>query len=203
VAQAPSYIKNADTSNITSEASLEQARKMAKEFFDLEQEIESLEEQLSTKNKEKLELQQRKLPELFNNIQIDRIGLPEDNVDVVIGPYYKANISTEWPEDRRKKAFDVLEEIDGDEIIRAVLSVEFNTEEYDDAKELFQFIRTQWPKANQHPMKLIKAVNWATLTSFIREYTEDESTDPLTDEQKEALGATIGVIAKIKKRKTK
>ncbi len=48
---------------------------------------------------------------------------------------------------------------------------------------------------------MVKSVPWTTLTKFVKEYTEDESTDPLTDEQKKALGATIGLVAKIKPRK--
>lgn len=203
MSQAPDFIRDADTSGIQSKDKLDQARKLGLEFFELEEEIEKLEEKLATKKERKLELQHKTLPTLFGDAQIDIIGLPDQNVDIEIKPYYKASISSEWPTDDIKKGFETLEELDGQDIIRAELKVLFMKEEYEDAKELAEFIRRSWPKANSHPVNIDMSVPWMTLTKFVREYSEDETTDPLTEEQLKALGATIGRIAKIKKRKEK
>lgn len=201
--QAPDFIRDADTSDIVSKDKLDQAKKLGLEFFQLEEEIEDLEAQLSDKKAKKLELQHKTLPTLFGDAQIDIIGLPDQNVDIKIKPYYKASISAEWPPEQIEEGFRVLEDLDGDDIIRATLSILFLKEEYDVAKELEEFIRTQWPKANAHPIRIEKSVPWMTLTKFVKEYSEDESTDPLTEEQLKALGATVGRIAKIEKRKEK
>lgn len=203
MSQAPDFIRNDKASSVTSEDKLAEARKLAKQFFDLNKEVEDLEEKLEKKKSERLELQHKTIPTFFNEAQLDKIGLPEDNVDIEIKPYYKASIAADWPQEDIDKAFQVLEDLDGDDIIRAKVVFEFLKEEYDDAKELMEFVRTNWPKANMHPSRMDKAVPWTTLTKFVKDYSEDESTDPLTEEQKKALGATIGLIAKIKERKSK
>lgn len=203
MALAPDFIRNDDTPVSTSEDKLTKARELGKKFFDLDAEVDALEDKLSKKKAERLELQQKTIPVFFNDAGIDSIGLPEDKVDIKIEPYYKASISAEWTPEQIEEGFEVLEDLDGGDIIRAVFTVDFLKEEYEDAKELQEFIRTQWPKANLHPSKITKSVPWNSLTKFVKEYTEDESTDPLTDEQKRALGATIGHIAKIKPRKDK
>lgn len=201
--QAPDFIRNDENSSVTSEDKLTKARRLGKQFFDLSTEIDDLEEKLTTKKAERLELQHKTLPTFFNEAGIDKIGLPDDEVDVEIKPFYKANIASDWPPEDIERGFSVLEDLDGDDIIRATLQVLFLKEEYEDAKELMEFIRTNWPKANMHPITIAKSVPWNSLTKFVKEYSEDESTDPLTEEQKKALGATIGLIAKIKPRKDK
>lgn len=203
MSQAPDFIRNADTSSLTSADKLDQCRKLAEEFYNLEKEIEDMESSLSEKKEKKLSIAMKELPKLLNDAQLDRVGLPDKNCDIIVAPYYKASISAEWPPEEIDAGFRVLEDLDGDDIIRSELTVLFLKEEYEDAKELAEFIRTNWPKANQHPVNIKKSVPWMTLTKFVKEYTEDESTDPLTEEQLKALGATIGVLAKIKPRKEK
>lgn len=202
--QAPSFMEDTDTSELVSEDTLTQAKKLAKQYFDAETRVEDLSDKLEEAKRELNELKLKKVPELFGTIQIDRIGLPDDDCDVRIAPFVKANISQQWEPEKIKEGFRVLdEELDGGDLIRTTLVYVFQKEEHEDAKELQEFIRNNFPKANSLVSEIKMEVPWGTLTSFLKGYIEDESTDPLTDAQKEALGATVGMAAKIVKRKKK
>jgi hypothetical protein len=202
----PEHLKGVETAELASEDQLDRARRLSREYWEIEQNIENIEKMLSDAKSRKKELTEREIPEHFASCGIDTIGLAdagEHGVDIIVGPYCHANIPKSWPVEQQERGFEVLEELDGGDLIRVVVSVSFFKEELDDAKELVEFLRTEWPKANEHPAVMDKSVPWNSLTSFLKAYIRDETTDPLTDEQKEALGATIGTVARIKPRKEK
>jgi len=206
MSSVPDHLREVDTSGLASEDKLETARRLAREYWEVEDSIEKIETMLADAKSRRKDLIEKEIPEHFASCGIDNIGLPdagENGVDVVVGPFCHANIPKSWPIEEQERGFEVLEELDGGDLVRVVVSVSFFKEELEDAKELVEFLRTEWPKANEHPAVMEKSVPWNSLTSFLKAYIRDEDNDPITDEQKAALGATIGVVARIKPRKEK
>ncbi len=198
MSEVPSHILAAAASVVPTEEGLSRLRKTAREWFDLQTEIERLEKQVADKKAEALVLQQRTLPDLFAEIGTDRIGLPdagEFGSDVVVENFYKAGISSEWEEPRRVKGFEALEELGGGGLINTVVSVTFGKGEVEKARQLDQIIRDS-PLGNEYVPEISMSVHWASLTSFVKEQIQAGETVPMED-----LGATTGRIAKIKKRK--
>ncbi len=186
-----------DMSSLASDDQLARARTVATEYAKLERDITDLEAQLKEKRTRYLELSMRELPSVLGELSIDKIGLPEMGVDVVVAPYYKANIAADWPEEKRDAAFTWLEENGHGDLIKSVLSVTFGRKELELARQLEELIRTQFAGANSHPVSIDMSVPWNTLTAFVREQIQRGESLPL-----DTLGATVGSVATVKKRKT-
>jgi hypothetical protein len=184
-----------DLSSLASDEGLATARRLAAEFCALNERIEETEEYLGTLKERRLELQHREIPDFFASIGVDKIGVPDAKADVVTGPYYKANIAADWPADRREAAFGWLEANGHSSLVNVVVSVSFRRGEHGEAQQLAELIRTTFPGANEHPVKLESSVPWGTLTAFVKEQTEAGESLPL-----DILGATVGQVAKIKRR---
>jgi hypothetical protein len=194
----PEHIRSetTDMSSFASDDKLMQGKKLAVEYANICATIDRLKQMIEEKTERKLELERREIPEFFDNVlRTDKIGVPEAGVDVVVGPYYMANIKADWPEDQRQRGFDWLAKNGHEDVIAVVVSVKFRRGEFDDAKALEQLIRSS-PIGNTHSPVLEMGVPWNTLTSLVREQVEKGETVDL-----EALGATVGRTAKIKKRK--
>lgn len=196
--QLPEHLRNEtiDMSSLASDEKLARAREMATELVRLDALVETTETELSSLKEQRLELMRKGIPDLFESIGIDKIGVPSASVDVVVAPYYHANIASDWPEERRTAAFEWLEREGHGDIVKATLQVVFRRDELPLARELEELIRTAWGSANSHPPQIEMNVSWNTLTSLVREQAEAGEEIPL-----ETLGATIGRQAKIKKRK--
>lgn len=192
----PEHLLTIDATVESRPEDLEQARKLAREFHALEARAETLKEELEQIQTRKLELQHRVIPEFFGKLEIDNIGLEDAGVDVMVGPYYKANIAADWDEARRKRAFAALDQLGGGDLIRASVVVTFGRDEFEEAKKLVELLKTRWPLANSHPPRMDMTVPWNSLTAFVREQHEDGVALPLED-----LGAVVGRAAKVKKRK--
>jgi hypothetical protein len=118
-------------------------------------------------------------------------NLPTFKVKVV--PYYKAAILAEWPEPKRNAAFEYLEDRGAADIIKTVVSVDFPKEDRETAKKLIEHLR-RWGL----PHSVQAAVNWATLTSWLKNEIEGpvkrgEATFP----DLEIIGGTYGKVAKL------
>ena len=184
-----------DMSSLASDEHLVRARAMAKEFAATEEMIEKLEERLKKLRERRQELAMREIPEFFDSIHTDAIGVPEAGVDVKVVPYFHANIQADWPEEQRRKAFDYLEQSGDGDVVRVTLSVDFGRKELKLARELETLIRS-WKGANEHPPRLEMGVPWNTLTKLVREKIEAKKKVDL-----DVLGATVGRTAKIVKRR--
>jgi hypothetical protein len=153
------------------------------------------------------QLAMKTLPDLFDTAQTDRAGLPEMNCDVVVENYYHAAIKADWPTDDRARAFDHLEALDAGSLVRATLSVDFDKADLPIAKRLREIVNDFLHTARiATPATLDLAVNWRTLTSWVRDYVEtprDPHATPTNAPkfQPEVIGATIGRICKIVPRK--
>lgn len=186
---------------VPTEEGLSRLRREAQRFFDLQQEISSIEKSLSEKKAELLQIQQKSLPDLFAEIGTDNIGLPEageNGADVVVDTYYKAGITADWEEERRQRGFRELERLGGDALITTVVAVTFGRGEYEKARQLDELIRSS-PIGNTHTPEISMSVHWGSLTSFLREQIEAGT----QIENREDLGLSTGRIAKIKPRKQK
>lgn len=199
MSEVPSHIMAASAAVVPTEEGLSRLRKVAQQWFDLDAEIEALEERLKEKKAESLVLQQRTLPDLFAEIGTDSVGLPEAGefgADVVVDNYYKAGITADWEEERRARGFAELERLGGGDLIRTVLSVTFGKGELELARKLDELIR-QSPIGNTHIPEISMAVPWNSLTSFLKERVEAGT----QIDNREDLGLSTGRIAKIKHRK--
>ena len=138
------------------------------------------------------------LPALLMAAGTDQVGLPAAGnlpaYDARLKPYYRANIAAEWPDERRQAAYDLLEAKGGGDIVKCVVSVEFNREELETARALAQ----QLSAAGLFPT-LKRAVQWNTLTAWFREQVEAHH--GFTGAEMEALGATHGHQVELKERK--
>ena len=195
--EVPDFIDAApDMSSMASDASIAQGREMAKKFAVLDATIRAMKERLGVLTKQRTEMARKVLPDFFDNtLHTDRLGVPEAGVDVVIEPFYHANIRTDWPEDQRQRGFSYLEQSGDGDVISVVLTVEFGRRELALARELEQMIRLS-KFGNSNPPALVMSVPWNTLTSLVRKKIEAGKKVDL-----EVLGATIGRQADVKRRK--
>jgi hypothetical protein len=197
--EVPSHILAASAAAVPSEEGLMRLRKEAQRWFDLETEIAALEKKLEERKAESNQIRQKTLPDLFAEIGTDNIGLPEAGEfgsDVVVENYYKAGITADWDEARRQRGFAELGRLGGDALIKTVVSVVFGKGEIEKARQLDEMIRAS-PIGNTHIPEISMAVQWNTLTSFLKERIE--AGDQI--ENAEDLGLSTGRIAKIKPRR--
>jgi hypothetical protein len=127
---------------------------------------------------------------------VDRIGLPEEGVDVEMRMRYHASIKADWPEEQREAAFDQLETMGGGSLVRVVLEVQFDKGDLELAYAAAEHLR-RWNEFGNRPISLRKGVQWQTLTSFVREMHERQVPIPTP----ERIGATITREARVVKRK--
>ena len=171
----------------------------AKKYADLDARIRQLENvDLPALKKEREELARRTLPSLFEQIGTDRIGVPDQDVDVVIEPYYHANIKSDWPDEQREAAFDHLEQdLELGSIVSCTVTMTFRRGERELAKECEELLRSS-KFANTHLPVVRMEVPWNTLTASLKEVAQRGDSSKIDLEK---LGATIGQTAKVKKRK--
>lgn len=182
------------------EDSLERVRKVLRDARDKDREIADLEGRLKTVRAEVLELKQKTLPDIYDEVGIDNLGLPaEGNLpayDCKLEPYYHANISAEWEEDRRQAAFTYLDEYgDGTgEMIKSTYTVLLprgNRKKALAVEKALQKLKVEVVSKLEVP--------WNTLTAWVKEQVEKHNTTPDLN----VLGATVGRVVKLKERKEK
>jgi len=140
------------------------------------------------------------LPEFMQSIKQDKIGLPDDEVDLELARWYSANIAANWPSERKSEAYDWLVDNGHGDLIKTTLVYTFGREELDLAKSFKNIIEKHARQLGLGELEgqLKMGVHSGTLTSFVKEQTEAGVALPL-----DLLGAQMGHIVKIKKRKGK
>lgn len=168
-------------------------RELCLELAMLQERKRQLESELRATNTRIWDLETKEIPDLATEIGVDRLGLPEYSADIQVGPYYKANISSEWPEERREAAFEYLESEGLGDIVRnqVIFSLGKGSE---DVREALLRAARQVPDLPDPTLR--RDVPWNTLTSVLREQTEKGRPLDL-----EIIGGTVGQRAVIKKRK--
>jgi hypothetical protein len=201
--QIPDFMREdkIDLSSMAPDDKIKRAAELAQKYVELNTKIKEMEDiTLPSWKKEREELARRQLPDMFESLGTDKVGVPDANVDVVIQPYVHANIKTDWPEDQRRAAFDHLKFLGVEDIIAVELSVKFTRGEIELARELQQLIMKS-KFGNTHPPKFEMGTPWNTLTATLKSILEDAQKAKTVDLEK--LGATVGRTAAIKKRKSK
>lgn len=169
--------------------------------------VQDLEQQLADAKAAYNEMRFRELPDLMSQAQTDRVGVPAVGnhlppCDLILKPFYKANIEASWEPARREAAFKWLEdEGHGDVISRGVV-VAFRKGEKTEAGRLIQMLQAE---GYGDRYKVDKSVPWATLTALIKELHGDELAamargEDVTPLPLERLGATVGQVAEVKER---
>jgi hypothetical protein len=200
VGQMPAHLAQAIVNNpprIDGDKLLE-LKTMVSAARDLEKEREMLAERLSEINSD-LDGPEgyyfRKMPALMTEIGLTSITIePDGNLPGYVAtasPYYKASISAEWPEEKRKEAFDYLEEIDAGDLIKTEVTVAFPREQRALALK-FQKIAKQYGDAT-----IKENVAWNTLTAWLREQVEEVGEIPQLDK----IGGIVARIVKLKEKK--
>jgi len=177
----------------------EQSKKLTnlgRELMELTLELDSLNERVQAKSRRVLEITQRELPAYMQEIGQDRVGLAEHGVDLVLTPFYNANIKADWDDERRQRGFDHLEKRGHGDLVKVTVTYTFGRGELELARRLTEIVRRA---SNEMPEPETKtAVHPQTLTAFWREQVENGNPDEI---DAELIGASSGLVVKIKKRK--
>lgn len=167
----------------------------ATELRDVELEIATLEERLSTLNTRKYNIEREELPELMGEAGVDSVGIPASGnqpaLDLKLRPFYKAGIGAEWEPERRQAGFDYLDEVGAGDLIKTGLIVAFAREDREEAKTLLKQLRKLG-----HKPEIKQDVHWATLTSWLKEKSEAGD-----DVKLDLIGGQVGMIVKPTPRK--
>lgn len=183
---------------VVPEDKLELVREQLRRSRDTELEMSELASRLKVKSEEQNKRVFEELPALFQEIGIDRLGIEADGnlpaYDATLTPYYKANISGEWPPEQQDAAFDWLEKEGHGDLVKNKFVVQLGRDDEEKALRLRALLEEAGFEFENK-----RAVPWNTLTSFVKEQVEKHNTTPPLD----LLGATVGKIVKLKPRKEK
>lgn len=202
----------ADVSNVPTEANAARLRTMAVRMVELSRRKDEIEEELKAVNVELWGLRTSDMVSLMTELDQDSFGLASAGVDIKMVPYYHANIRADWPEEQREAGFSELDRVGGGDIVKNVVSVRFGRSQaalttaflellgdssFQEA--LADKVREIDPSSNHTELparELTRAVQWNTLTAFVKGQVERGTVLDL-----EKLGATVGSIVNIEKRK--
>jgi hypothetical protein len=176
----------------------------ARELRDTKHEIENVEERLKQLNMLAFDIERQQLPELLSEAGVDRLSIPaegnEPAYDLKLEPFYRASISAEWDQEKRKSAFAYLEQKGAADLIKTEVTVALPRELREKAPNLIKKIESALKalKATASAIDVKENVHWATLTSWLREVSEAGE-----DVDLEKIGGQAGSIVKQKPRKSK
>src|SRR5688572_21070159 len=139
----PKIVEEAPTAGevAPSETSLEELREAAEVLVRKRQEVESLEKTLKQRKAELRDYEMRELVDVFDRVGTDHIGLPEMGFDAVVKPYYHASISADWDEGRRQDAFDLLDEKNAGDLVKAVITITIDREDFDEQHRILSALK--------------------------------------------------------------
>lgn len=179
------------------ESQLAEVRDKVREFRDIEKRIADHEQAIVELKSRRKEITDHELVTLMDDAGIPSITLAaEGNLpafEVEVGAYYHANISAEWPEEKRRKAFGWIAKYHGG-MLRNTFVISFGKN-----SEKLQAEFAKLAAKHKLPHKNEFGVPWNTLTAFVKDQIENHRRRPPLD----LLGATVGRVAKIKKQKEK
>jgi hypothetical protein len=140
----------------------------AEELARLELDIAKDEEALQRKKDDRTTLRQKTLPEMFDEIGTDRLGVPGFAADVVLTSRVHASIAADWDEEKRARGFAEIERLNSEAMIKVTVEVQFDKKEFELAARLVEHIRgLNW--LGGHTVSVRKGVAWNTLTKWVGE----------------------------------
>lgn len=214
----------ADLSSAPSDSQMSLLRERGTELVEITADIAALESQLSAAKSRKTELAHKTLPDIMMEMGSDSLGLADAGVDIVLADYAHANISKDWNDERRERAFSHLEYLGAGDLVKSIMTIPAGKGDMESMRALVSLVRvimeggtvdlveavSDWVENDElaehlqpvsASVSLELAVPWNSLTAFVKEQAAKElgPDDPVLDV--EAIGATIGKVVKIKKRK--
>lgn len=177
---------------------LRTVREKIRELRDLGLQIAEQEAALSGAKRAYEKLRADELPAMLSGLGIRTLGLDaEGNMppyDATLEPFYKANISVDWEQEKQDEAFDWLGAHGHGDLVKNTIIVELGRKEHKRAKKLTDALDKMG-----YEYTVRKAVPWNTLTAWLKEQIEKYKQAPPLD----LFGATVGQIVKLKERKDK
>lgn len=164
------------------------------ELLDLQAKADKVSELLSDLNSQIGEIQNKELPKMMNDLQLTSFGVKNGSTieltDKLIGSLPKDPAG-------RAKAFEIIEERDGGDIIKSEVSIPFAKSDYDKAKALVEELKED--KGIEATLDV--NVHHQTLLAWAKEVIEDEEAQadnplPLAD-----LGLSFIHFARVKEAK--
>lgn len=181
-----------------SEDRLEQVRVVLRQVRDNDRTISDYEARVKDLRAQALVMKQKTLPDIFDEVGIDNLGLPaEGNLpayDCKLKPYYHASISSDWKPERRAAAFEYLDQVGSGDLIKSVYIVAVPR----GARKIAIQVEKALRKINVE-FSTDLSVPWNTLTAWIKEQVEKKKATPDLN----VLGATVGRVVELKERKEK
>lgn len=172
----------------------------ASEARDLEYAIEHLEEQIKEQRAKLNELYQKTMPDMFDELGLDHLGLPAKGNfaarDYRLKPYYSASIAASWPTDRREAAFTLLARLKAESLIKTEVSAKLPKGKLELAKSLVKEAKALGISAD-----IRLTVHSGTLSAWLRELYEDRH-QSLSASDLEKLGASVGRVVRSEERET-
>ena len=173
---------------------LQALRAKAQELRTLQLTIADTEERLDQMRSQLKQLQFTTLPDMMDVVGVDHIGLPaQDNLpacDLVLSPYYRANVAASWTEERRTRAFAALTEANAGDLIATEIKLTLPRGQPGLTQKVLSTLVTKFGLT----AIAYQAVHHGTLTAWVREQFESHRPLPPLD----LIGASIGRIAELK-----
>ena len=181
-----------------SEDAVARLRRAAELARDLDLEVDRLEGLLADVRARRHRLLADEMPELMDAAGVDRIGVPASGnapaVDFVLGPFYRAGIAKAWPEDKKRRALDLLKKLGAEDLIKTEVTASLPRGRLADAERLVRIAEAEGIAAS-----LAETVHAQTLTAWLRE-VYDRRGQALGADQLEALGASVGRVVRVQER---
>jgi len=169
-----------------------------REYRDVLLQVEEMNSILSDLKKQENDLKFNRLPDLFDELEIDNIGVrstpDESNMpayDASISNYYHANIAANWDEKKKADAFAELSRAGAADIINTAVTVTFPQTQGQLAQDLYTELTRRGLAVTISP-----SIPWNRLTSWLRSHCE--SGRPWPDLEK--IGAKVGRKVELKMR---
>lgn len=159
--------------------------------------IDAAEAELETTKKVYQELVTKHIPDQMDQIGTNVFGIPDTDRECRVEPYYHAVMKPETLDE----GVEWLDSHGYGDVVKHSIHVDFDREDAEKAKSIAQRISQMLAEYEVTPDTVVVksyGVHWKTLTSLVKRLVEEEVAVPL-----ETLGATVGRVAKIIKRKKK
>jgi hypothetical protein len=169
-------------------------REALSRWRDADAELSDLSHRVEDVRERKRAIERDSLPDLFERAGVSTVAIPaRGNLPSAVAKlvdYCRANIVASWPEEVRERGFAVLERIGLGDLIKCVVSVSFNRDDYVEAQRLAHKI-----KLSGLTPQLAKSVHWSQLSSALREVLDSGA--EVSREDLDAIGADVGKTVKV------
>lgn len=164
--------------------SLGEVSELARQLVTMQDEVKDLESMLKNRKEDLRKLQEQTLPDALIELGLSEVAL-ENGVKIETKQFYRASI----PKAKEDEAFAWLRDNGHGDLVKHVVSLRFDREEDEQARELIEDLRDKGldpeNKQSVHPM---------TLRAFARERIEAGEDIP-----HDLLGVYVGQQATVKK----